>query len=40
MREEEIKENRRGVNSSMIYLIYCKNHNVPQPRIIIKKERE
>jgi hypothetical protein len=30
-----IKENGRGVNSTMIYLIHCKNfckcHNVPQP---------
>jgi hypothetical protein len=36
-----IKENGGGLNSSMIYLIYCKNfckcHNVPQPSTIIKK---
>jgi hypothetical protein len=32
----------RGVNSSMIYLIYCKNfckcHNVPPPSTIIKNK--
>jgi hypothetical protein len=37
-----IKENGGGLNSSMIYLIYCKNfckcHNVPQPSTIIKKK--
>jgi hypothetical protein len=38
MGERGIKENDR-VNSSVIYLIYCKNfckcHNVPPPRITI-----
>jgi hypothetical protein len=33
-----------GVNSSMIYLIYCKNfckcHNVPPPRKTIKGKKE
>jgi hypothetical protein len=37
-----IKENDGGVNSSMIYLIYCKNickyHNVPPPSTIKKRE--
>jgi hypothetical protein len=34
----------RGVNSTMIYLIHCKNfckcHNVLPPRTTIKKEEE
>jgi hypothetical protein len=38
-----IKENDEGVNSSMIYLIHCKNickwHNVPPPSTTIKKKR-
>jgi hypothetical protein len=37
----EIKEDGKGVNSSMIYFIYCKNfckyHNVPPSSITIKK---
>jgi hypothetical protein len=41
MREEEIKENDGGVNSSVIYLIHCKNycgyHNVPLTSTTIKK---
>jgi hypothetical protein len=36
----EIKDNGGGVNSSIIYLIYCKNfckcHNVPPPSTTIK----
>jgi hypothetical protein len=36
----KIKENLEGGNSSMIYLLYCKNlckfHNVPLPSTIIK----
>jgi hypothetical protein len=43
---ERMKENGEGVNSSMIYLTYCKNfckcHNVPQSTATIKniiKER-
>jgi hypothetical protein len=39
-----IKENGGGVNSSMIYLIYCKNfckwHNVPQPSITVKVKKK
>jgi hypothetical protein len=42
MGEGEIKENGGGVNSSMIYLIYCKNfckcHNVSPPSTTIKKK--
>jgi hypothetical protein len=38
-----IKEKGRGVNSSMIYLIYCKNlckyHNVPLPSTTILKKQ-
>jgi hypothetical protein len=38
-----IKENGEGVNSSMRYLIhcrdFCKYHNVPSPSITIKKTR-
>jgi hypothetical protein len=41
--EREIKENGGGVNSSMIYLIHCKNlckcHNVPPPSTIIKEKK-
>jgi hypothetical protein len=37
----EIKENDGGVNSSTIYLIYCKSfcycHNVQPPSTIVKK---
>jgi hypothetical protein len=37
-----IKENSEGVNSSMIYLIQCKNfckcHNVPPPSTTIKNK--
>jgi hypothetical protein len=39
-----IKENGGGVNSTMIYLIHCKNfckcHNVPQPikKILLLKK--
>jgi hypothetical protein len=37
-----IKESGRGVNSSMICLIYCKNfckfHNVPSPNTMIKNK--
>jgi hypothetical protein len=44
MRGEEIKENGGRVNSSMIYLRYCKNfckcHNVPQHNSKKKKKRE
>jgi hypothetical protein len=45
--EEGIKKSGRGVNSSMIYLIDCKNfckcHNVPPPstiKIILKVRNE
>jgi hypothetical protein len=42
-KREGIKENNGGVNSSMIYLIFCKNickcHNVPPPRTAIKKKK-
>jgi hypothetical protein len=38
------KESGGGVNSSMIYLIHCKNfcksHNVLPPSSIIKKKKE
>jgi hypothetical protein len=38
--EERIKENDGVVNSSMMYLIYCKNlckcHDVPPPSTTIK----
>jgi hypothetical protein len=41
MGRERIKENGGGVNSSMMYLTYCKNfckcHNIPPPSTIIKK---
>jgi hypothetical protein len=41
MQMGEIKESNGGVNSSMIYLICCKNlckcHNVPPPSTTIKK---
>jgi hypothetical protein len=40
MGEDEIKENVEGVNSSMIYLIYCKNFckccEVPPPAQFFK----
>jgi hypothetical protein len=39
----EIKQHGVRVNSSMIYLIYCKNfykfHNVPPPSTTIKKDK-
>jgi hypothetical protein len=41
MRGGRWKRAEEGVNSSMIYLIHCKNfckcHNVPSPSITIKK---
>jgi hypothetical protein len=40
----EVKENGGRVNSSMIYLIHCKNlckcHNVPPPSATIKGEKK
>jgi hypothetical protein len=37
-------EQRRGVNSRMIYLVHCKNlckcHNVPPPSTIIKGKKD
>jgi hypothetical protein len=42
MRGGKIKRMVEGVNSSMIYLIHCKNfckcHNVPQPSTTIKEK--
>jgi hypothetical protein len=39
-----IKDNSGGVNSSMIYLIYCKNfckcHNVPPSSTAIKAKKK
>jgi hypothetical protein len=39
-----VKENDEGVNSSMIYSIYCKNfcgcHNVPSPNTTVKKKKK
>jgi hypothetical protein len=36
-----IKENDGGVNSSMIYLIYCKTLvNIPSTSTVIKKEKK
>jgi hypothetical protein len=41
MGKGRIKENGGGVNSIMIYLIYCKNfcksHNVPPPSTTVEK---
>jgi hypothetical protein len=38
------KENGGGVNSSMTYLIHCKNqckcHNVPPPSTTIKEKKK
>jgi hypothetical protein len=38
----KIKENGRGVNSCMIYLIHCKNlskyYSIPSPSTIIKEK--
>jgi hypothetical protein len=40
----EMKENGDRVNSSMIYLIHCKNfykcHKVPPPSTTIKKKKK
>jgi hypothetical protein len=42
-REEEIKENGEGVNSNMIYLIYCKNyckcHSGPPPSTTTQQKK-
>jgi hypothetical protein len=39
----EIKENSRGVNSSMIYVMnsknFCKCHNIPPTSTMIKNEK-
>jgi hypothetical protein len=44
MRAQGIKENGEGVNSPMIYLIYCRNyckcHNLPLPNTIVKFKKE